>query len=204
VSAPWAQGDPDAVARTILAEPRFHAVSEGPPPKSLLDIIFDKLAELWRALTKPLGHLVGNPTLTTVLGFTVLALALLFLAVVVWRFTRASARRRVVAERAASVALAPDGNARALRDRALAAAAAGRYREAAGLLWASALRALDERGRVRFDAARTPGEWRRAVRDPDFDALARDAVTALFAERGVDAALVERMRAEYDAVVGRA
>ena len=68
-------------------------------------------------------------------------------------------------------------------------------------MWASALRALDERGRVRYDAARTPGEWRRAVRDPAFDALARDAVVALFGNRGADAALVARMRESYDRVV---
>ena len=52
--------------------------------------------------------------------------------------------------------------------------------------------------------ARTPGEWRRAVRDPAFDALARDAVVALFGNRGVDAALVTRMRASYDRVVAPA
>ena len=88
--------------------------------------------------------------------------------------------------------------------RALAAAAERRHHEAAALLWASALRALDEGGRVRFDPARTPGEWRRAVRDPHFDALARDAVVALFGDRGADAALVERMREEYARVVAPA
>ncbi|HEY6236828.1 MAG TPA: hypothetical protein VIW69_17135, partial [Candidatus Elarobacter sp.] len=64
--------------------------------------------------------------------------------------------------------------------------------------------ALDERGRVRYDAARTPGEWRRMVRDPAFDALARDAVVALFGNRGADAALVTRMRESYDRVVAPA
>jgi hypothetical protein len=54
---------------------------------------------------------------------------------------------------------------------------------------------------VRYDAARTPGEWRRAVRDPAFDALARDAVVALFGNRAADAALVARMRDAYDRVV---
>jgi hypothetical protein len=57
---------------------------------------------------------------------------------------------------------------------------------------------------VRFDAARTPGEWRRAVRDPAFDALARDAVVALFGDRGADASLVTRMRESYDRVVAHA
>jgi hypothetical protein len=42
------------------------------------------------------------------------------------------------------------------------------------------------------------------VRDPGFDALARDAVVALFGERGADAALVARMREAYDRVVAPA
>ena len=94
-----------------------------------------------------------------------------------------------------------DADAKTLLARALEAAAAGRHHDAAALLWASALRALDERGRVRYDPARTPGEWRREVRDPSFDVLARDAVVALFGDRGADAALVARMREAYDRVV---
>ncbi len=42
------------------------------------------------------------------------------------------------------------------------------------------------------------------MRDPAFDALARDAVVALFGGRAVDAALVERMRAAYERVVAPA
>ena len=147
--------------------------------------------------------MTGNERVTTIIGFIVLALALLFLIVVTVRFVRFQLKRRVRAERRFGNAGALDqsGDARALFERALSAAAAGRHHEAAALLWASALRALDERGRVRFDAARTPGEWRRAVRDPAFDGLSRDAVVALFGDRDVDAALVARMRSAYDALV---
>jgi hypothetical protein len=69
---------------------------------------------------------------------------------------------------------------------------------AAGLIFLSAVRALDERGRLPYDPARTPGEYRRLVRDPVFDAFAVDAVTAVFAadEPGVD--LYERMYGSYD------
>ena len=133
-----------------------------------------------------------------------LVVVLAFLLFVVVRFARRTRLQRPARQANAAVALASDADARTLLARARAAAAAGRNHEAAALLWASALRALDERGRVRFDPARTPGEWRRLVGDPAFDALARDAVVAMFGERDPDAALVARMRETYDRIVAPA
>ncbi|HEY0383612.1 MAG TPA: hypothetical protein VGC72_15585 [Candidatus Elarobacter sp.] len=206
MTSPWPHGDPRDVAHRILADRRFHVAPQQPGEKSWLELIGDALGDLWRRLTAPLDHLLGNQTLTTVIGLAVLVAVLVFLAVVVARF--ATRRRGQRLEHASAgtnaFALGDDADARTLLARALAAAAQGRHHDAAALLWASALRALDERGRVRFDAARTPGEWRRAVRDPAFDALARDAVIALFGDRDVDAALVTRMRASYDRVVAPA
>jgi hypothetical protein len=86
----------------------------------------------------------------------------------------------------------------ALRAAALAAARGGRYREAAALLFRSAVRALDERGRVAYDAARTPGEYRRLVRDPLFDRLAGDTEVALFAPAEPSGDLFERMNRTYE------
>ena len=201
MTAPWAHGDPRAVAQRILADRHYQLAPQKPGEKSWLDLLWDALAELWRRLMAPLGHLLGNKTLTSVIGIAVLVALLVFLAFVVVRFAR---RLRVTSSarvRAGTFALGDDADARTLFARALAAAAEGRHHDAAALLWASALRALDERGDVRYDPARTPGEWRRAVRDPAFDALARDAVVALFGNRPADAALVTRMRASYDRVV---
>jgi Na+-transporting methylmalonyl-CoA/oxaloacetate decarboxylase gamma subunit len=206
MTSPWPHADPRDVAQRILADRRFHTAPQRPGEKSWLELIADAIGDLWRRLMAPLDHLLGNQTLTTVIGIAVLVAVLVFLAVVVVRFTT---RRRgqhpdgAIAS-ATAFALGDDADARTLLARALAAAAQGRHHDAAALLWASALRALDERGRVRFDAARTPGEWRRAVRDPAFDALARDAVVALFGDRAVDASLVTRMRASYDRVVAPA
>jgi hypothetical protein len=201
----WPHGDPRTVARAILADHRYQTAPQGPAPKSLWDIILDWLGTWWDKLTRPLAHVTGNQAVTTVLGIIVLVVVLLFLVVVWVHFVHSwgGFKRRARAERrqGSPEGLDQTGDARALFDRAIAAAAAGRHREAAALLWASALRALDERGRVRYDAARTPGEWRRAVRDPAFDRLSRDAVVALFGDRGVDAALVTRMRSAYDALV---
>lgn len=201
----WPHGDPRAVVHAILAEAPYRAAAHTAAPKSFWDVVGDAVRTWWRNLTRPLAHVLGNDAVTNVVGIVVLVAALVFLGFVVARFARPylrAARGRAAA--AAASALRHDDGARGLRERAAAAIAAGRYHEAAALLWASALRALDEAGRVRYDAARTPGEWRRAVRDPAFDALARDAVVALFGDRDVDAVLVARMRAAYDAVVARA
>jgi hypothetical protein len=201
MNAPWPHGDPRDVAHRILTDARYQIAPPHPAAKAWWDVLFDALRDLWNRLTEPLNHLVGNSTFTTFVGIVVLVAVAALLVVVIARYAARIGVRPWVRERGDASALSEDADARALFARALAAAAAGRHHEAAALLWASALRALDEGGRVRYDPARTPGEWRRAVRDPHFDALARDAVVALFGDRGADAALVARMREEYARVV---
>jgi hypothetical protein len=204
MNVPWPKGDPRELAHRIVAEPGFQHAAQRPGEKTWLDYVLDALQRLWDAIISPIRHLAGNGKASSVIGTVVLIAVVVLLGFVIARFARRVSWRRAPRPGAAFAELGGGGDARSLLARALDAASAGRHHEAAALLWASALRALDERGRVRFDAARTPGEWRRAVRDPSFDALARDAVTALFGERGADAALVERMRAAYDRVVAPA
>ncbi|MDB5027224.1 MAG: hypothetical protein JWO66_913 [Candidatus Eremiobacteraeota bacterium] len=200
MSAIWPHGDPRDVVRGVLADPAFGRAAQGPGEKSWTDYAAEALRKLWDAMTAPLRNLTGNADVTTIVGVIILIAVLVFLAVVVVRFARRPRAGRAPGGPQA-VVFGADADAKTLLARALEAAAAGRHHEAAALLWASALRALDERGRVRYDAARTPREWRREVRDPSFDALARDAVVALFGDRGADAALVARMREAYDRVV---
>lgn len=204
MTAVWPHGDPRDVARAVLADRRFRVASVPTHHRTLLDDIGDALRKLWDALLAPLRHAGENPTAARVVGLVVLAVVLGALAYVAVRFARdAVARRARRASRGYAAAALDDApGAAELYARANEALAAGRFHEAAALLWGSALRALDERGRVRFDPARTPGEWRRAVRDPAFDAFARDAVAALFGDRGADAVLVGRMREAYRRVVG--
>ncbi len=199
----WPHGDPRAVARSVLLDPRFHAAAASRPHRTLADVIGDAIRAVWDALTRPLQHLVGNRAISTAVGTAVLVAVVAGLVYVAVRFTRdAAARRRIVRAAGVTPTLLDDElDAAALHARALDALAAGRLREAAALFWAAALRVLDERGRVRYDPSRTPGEWRRVVRDPVFDALARDAVVALFGDRDVDAALLARMRDSYARLV---
>jgi len=204
IPVPWPHGDPAAVIRSVLADPRFRTAPQRPAERTWLDYVRYGLQRFWDWVTQPFHHLKGGQTVATVVGITVLVAIAALLVVVIVRFARLALRARRPRRGTRAVSLADEPGARALFDAALAAADAGRYREAAVLLWSSALRALDERGRVRFDAARSPAEWRRAVRDPSFDALARDAVVALFADRGIDASTVARMRTAYDRVIGGA
>ena len=204
MKAAWPHGDPREVVHRILADDRFQRAPKSPGEKTWIDYLLDGLHKLWDLITAPLRALTGNSDLTTFIGIVVLIAVLVALTIVIARFVTRSSWRRAQRTPIAATPLGADADARTLFARALEAAAAGRHHEAAALLWASALRALDERGRVRYDPARTPGEWRRAVRDPSFDALARDAVVALFGDRGADAALVARMRDAYERVVAPA
>ncbi len=204
LAAVWPHGDPAAVIRSVLADRRFHTAAQRPGEKSWLDYVRFGLKRFWDWITQPFHHLTGGHTVATVLGIVVLVIVGVLLVAAIVYFARGAFGVRRVRAPSADVTLLGERDARTLFDAALAAAEAGRYRDAAVLLWSSALHALDECGRVRYDPARSPGEWRRAVQDPSFDVLARDAVIALFAERGVDAATIARMRAAYDGVLGRA
>jgi Na+-transporting methylmalonyl-CoA/oxaloacetate decarboxylase gamma subunit len=200
MSAAWPHGDPRDVARSVLADPRFHLAAET-PSRPWWSWLLDELGKWWNRLWEPLVNAVGNQWLARAIGIGILVIVLAFLVYVIVRFARRVRIRRAERAPVTTTALAAEGDARTLFALALAAAAEGRHHDAAALLWSSALRALDERGRIRYDAARTPGEWRRAVRDPAFDALARDAVIALFGDHGADALLVARMRDAYDRVL---
>jgi hypothetical protein len=88
--------------------------------------------------------------------------------------------------------------------RAAAAAREERWRDAAAALVQAAFAALDESGRLPYDAARTPSEARRALGDPAFDGFARDADLALFASSSATAERYERMRTAFTAFAPRA
>ncbi len=128
------------------------------------------------------------------LGLVVAALVYALLRIVL-AFAAAPLRRK--RERLAEGSLEVFAPAELLH-RAAEAAAAGDFARAIGALFAAALAALDERGIVPFDGARTPGEYRRLVRRarppaaPAFDALAGGFVRAMFAP-------APPQRADYDA-----
>ena len=68
MTAPWPHGDPRAVAERIVADGRYQLAPQNPRDKSWLELLGDALNALWQQLMSPLGHLLGNKTLTSVIG----------------------------------------------------------------------------------------------------------------------------------------
>jgi hypothetical protein len=206
----WPQGDPRDVVRSILKDRRFGEQTSGKAPEPTLwdrfwQWVGDRLHDLFAGIGRILG--ANNPWNVAVAIAVGVAIALA-LGYLVFRLVKSYARSRETAMRVrtsgTSVPLETERTAAGLRNAAREAARAGRYREAAALLFRSAVRALDEAERVSYDAARTPGEYRRLVRDPDFDRLATSAVVAIFASAEPQSDLFERMSLAYDAFFQRA
>ncbi len=203
----WPHGDPRDVVRSIVADPRFRvAPALSGPRRSWLDDVREWLAALLRRVFHGLDHALGarNP-FDTAIGFVVIGAAFVLLGYCIYVITRSvmrgAGRGRTVVDARLSPAVQ---GAAELRAASAAAARAGRYRAAAALLFFAAVRALDERGHVAYDPARTPGEYRRIVRDPSFDAFAADAVIALFAAAEPQADLYARMIGNYERFFGAA
>lgn len=199
---PWPHGDPGVVVRDVLAGAAYrHApvTHAKPPDPSLWQTLWAWfLDHVLRPIFGPIGQALGSASGSRV-GVLLVVLAMLAVLALV-----AFAVYRLVAkfERATRARSGPPGRATSLgspRDattwRAIAAdaAARGEYARAIAALFAAALAVLDERAVVRFDPARTPGEYRRAVRlerasaADDFDELARRFVFAAYASDRSDA-----------------
>jgi len=119
----------------------------------------------------------------------VLAVVLVFVATRLARYLMA--RRRIARDEDAGELLAQTTPADELVRAARAAATRADYALAISLLFRAALRRLDAGGIVDYDAARTAGEYRRAVRRAcapaasPFDVLALAFTLATYAQRPV-------------------
>ena len=195
----WPHGDPRDLARAIVADPRYRGTTSGDAPaRSLIDRILMWLGERFADLVHAIGHVLGSRSpLNVAIGVAVLAAGAAGLVFLIVRFVRLPSRRHGPA--AASVSLERELTSAELVAQALAAARAQRWHDAASALVRAALHALDERGRLHFDPARTPGEARRLLHDPAFDAFEREATTALFAAHAATPERFARMRATYAA-----
>jgi hypothetical protein len=200
------------VARTVLAQPAYHvpATSAAAPHADLMTVIFDWLAKLLHPFAhwlegaagsaRPFGALAGALVLGAVLGL---------LALLLWRIANALLKdppRPRLPGNFTGGALT-GRSASDWREFAERAANAGDYARAIAALFSGALATLDERSLVPFDAARTPGEYRRLVRRTKpalagpFDALSRAFVRAAFAAAVPQRADYERAAGSYDALV---
>jgi hypothetical protein len=201
MNAPWQHGDPRDVVRAIVADPRYVlGTTARPSQTSWFDVLRAWLGGLVRGLLHGIDRTLGaNNAFDAALGFALIVAAFALLGWGSYLLVRSAARgTRRIRPDSLQAGGAAEVRSAEVRSAALAAAGAARYREAAALLFLWVLRALDERGRVAYDPARTPGEYRRLVRDPLFDALAGNAVVAVFAPAEPSADLVERLNGECE------
>jgi hypothetical protein len=197
VNHAWPHGDPNTVVREILAKPEYRASSAPPPQPSpirqLIGEFFEWLGGIWQHAFHGIGGLAPGGQVAAVVLFVAAVLGIGYAA-----FMLASSFVSSRERNAQSVALAPVESPEALRAAALAAASAGDLARAIALLFRAALFALDASTLVAFDAARTPGEYRRVVHRvasqgaPAFDDLTSRFVRATFSGR-------QPQRADFDA-----
>ncbi len=189
----------DRAVAAVFQRPEFTAPTLSGP--------LARLVEWYQQLRTAIGEWLarlfvstGGGTLLFWIFVTWLALTALALGIYFARSARRGWRARDQAAATApgegvpGVAGAAEWEAQARR-----AAAEERWRDAALALYQALLHRLDERGAVRYDAAKTPGDYRReSRRDPGvanmLDRFLRAWEPVAFGGRGADAAVYSGLR----------
>ena len=186
-----------ALAR-VLARPEF-AEKESP---ALLRLLSDLMA----AFRQWLGSLLAgwlperwHPAFTWIIVGVLCALAAWALFALVQALIGSPARRHVPSAGIQKVALGRE-DAAEWEATARAAAAAGRFRDAATALYIAAVLRLEERGVVRYHPGKTPGDYRTELRShaasrTPFDRFIRQFLPLAFGSREPDAAAFRALTA---------
>jgi len=170
----------------------------------------DGVREWWRELLSRIGHWLGGlgnlrgdtPVLYWLMIVVLVAAALAILGYLLWSTLLRMEERGAIGTPAAARSATPNARARSAaewEDEARRAAGEGRYREAAVALYQALLLRLEAAGAVRYDPAKTPGDYRReARRDPRaagaLTAFLRGFEPAVFGGRALDGEGYERLR----------
>jgi hypothetical protein len=168
------------------------------------------IAERWIAVWEWLRELLPTMRLDSdgmaILGYAVVAIlaavalvALLHLLGVTARWWAGRDRGRAVPSESAGDPGEAIGSAAYWEGVAARAAEAGEWRAAVHALYQALLLRLDEHGALRYDAAKTPGDYRREVRrDPalggSFESFLRGFEPVAFGTRALDASGYGRLR----------
>lgn len=188
--------DPAILVRTILSEPDLAHQQAKPKPheKDLVERFFDWLNSALDKLFSGLRKATNlSESASQTLLLVLLALASFGAIAVLITVVKRRVERRIGPLGVARIGEDAAATPAQLVDAARARAELGEYATAIGLLFTAAVRSLDEGGIVAFDAARTPGEYRRAVRRSQasladsFDALTRGFVLAVYGTDTPDA-----------------
>lgn len=181
--------DPQALARDILAQSRFRLHAQAPAARTWWDALRDWLGDRWNQLLNAFSHHVRiGSGASTAIGDLLLAVIIVLVIVVLVRLLLSIARDGFAGAGAGINALPVPADPAALHQQARQAAQQGAYALAIALLFRAALAALDARGLLRDDPARTVNECRRDVRarassmSGAFDCIARAFTAAVYAE----------------------
>jgi hypothetical protein len=197
--APAAQGPGRELGPTlaaILAQPAYHETEstvQAQVQKTWWQRFLEWLAGLFDKLFGGLfAAAAGVPWVGKLIVYVTLSALAVLIVYVATRLARYLLRARPVAiDDDEGELLAHRASASELLDMARAAARAGDHARAISLLFRAALRRLDASGVIPYDAARTAGEYRRAVRkscavaSAPFDALAHTFTLAAYAQAPV-------------------
>ena len=209
----WPHGDPAAIVRSVLEQPAYRAVrpsTAAAPQPTLLELAWRWLfSHVLAPLVHPIARVLGaSHGVGTAIGLALAALALLALGYVVFKLTLAFVRSARPSPGETVEPGESSGRRRSAHDwlrAARRAAECGDEARAIAALFSAALATLDERALVPFDATRTPGEYRRAVRRvrsaaaPAFDELSDRFVRAAYAGELPAAGEFERAERAYSA-----
>lgn len=203
--------DLETAARSILAEPAYRVDATKPAQpqqptiwERILDWIVNMLGRLFGGLAEATQKV---PIVGTILGYAIIAAAILGLAFVGYRIARGLTSRREAVSAGLGEALPVSANADALYSLARDEARSGNAAAAVALLYQAALVLLDRVDRVAYDPSRTPGEYRRLVRRnaqaiaDAFDALARLFVAVAFARARIGTDEWGRADAAYSGIL---
>lgn len=185
-----------AALERILSRPEFAERS--------VPAVLRLLGELWQAFTRWLASLIPqvvperwHPLFSAVLA-ALAALAAVWLLVRIVERRGANAAARLQDRQRADEAVA-SADAAWWEQAARSAAVAGRFRDGAQALYMAVVLRLDERGALRFQSGKTPGDYRREARsDPDvrgaFDGFVRHFLPVAFGPGAPDAAAFAALR----------
>ncbi|GEM_PF-1274952 len=203
MNAGWPAGDPRDLASAIVHEPRFRGdTAQAAPGPTLLERLFAWIGDRLHDVLRGIDHVLGPANALGGVLAVVLVLAALAGGIVFFvRIARLRGREHLPVVRAAT-SLETALTSAQLLELARRYARDERWHDAASALVRAALLALDETGRLRFDAARTAGEARLLLGDPSFDAFEREATAALFAAGAATAERIARLRAAYAQTFG--
>ena len=206
IAPPLPSGDPAVRARAILADPIFvHDLPPKPQVPSLWDRFWSWVGHwpIWAWLREPFRHIAAGRVDSNAVGYAGLAIAALLLIAIIARLVLRLPALFARANGPADVSLGATRNPFA---DAEAAAQRGEFTAAIAATFSAALYELDRDEIVPFDASRTPGEYRRAVRraapslEAPFAHIASAFVLAVYGDRRADAATWNDVRDAYTAL----